>query len=71
MLPMCRTLRFMTPSIMERERIYLQIKDIKEQIALISLMDMLPEDVKAKMIEDCRKQLQDLEHELELIKVEF
>ena len=69
MLSMCRTLRFMTPSIIKREQLYLQIKDIKDQIALVSLMDMLPEDVKAQMIDECRKELHELE--LQLAEMEF
>ena len=54
---------------MKRERLYLQIKDIKEQIALVSLMDVLPEDVKAKMIDECRKELHELE--LQFTEIEF
>ena len=66
---MCRTLRFMTPALMERERIYLRIKDLKEQIDSLRFMDILPEDLKAEMREYWSKELQELE--LQLTEMEF
>ena len=59
----------MTPALMERERIYLRIKDLKEQIDSLRFMDILPEDLKAEMREYWSKELQELE--LQLTEMEF
>ena len=66
---MCRTMIFKTPAIMKREALRFQIEDVKEQLYMVSCMNVLPADVQAKILEEYRKELHDLE--LQLKETEF